>query len=606
MSCHRWPFAILLLVLLSANVLLTPISVAGSGSLRGPVVDSIQYVVIDSESERVQSLLNGSVDLLADDISLSSLLLLENEDSISVVKTPGESSTKMYINCAKYPYNITDFRRALAYTIDKNAICSEVFGGLAEPRDAYLSMSSPFSIEGDLGSFYEGDATTGNQLLNDSGFDHDHVSGNRTTPDDSALHVLIEYDNVDSEVLGYITAAFTALNISYSTQETAVFSLDKENYDIHCLGSGTYDTMDIRHFANSFRSNYAGPSLLNRPNFVNATMDIWSDQLDSSTQIEEIAQAAVEMQKIADYECPVIPLFDEYIVNAYRSDRLGDIVALGEYGIANWVTNHIGQRTDIAEEFGGQIRIGISSGLTDLNFMRVLADYWKGWIKTNPEKVLENLYDSLFIIGPDGMDMPWLAESYVVRTHEDDSAIPDGSMEVTFIIVDDATWSDGTPITAYDVEYSLDFYIEGLDQWANTYGSYLYEVTGVDATDDATVVVKVEDVSYWDIYSIARVAIIPEHYFVSVGSSGWDLWDPTVEDLVVSAHFLPTNGDIYNLTVNQDHFGFNRLAETSSPTTTTTTPIPWFPLPDDFILMLALGLIGIGIVIVIVIVVRRR
>ncbi|MFC2009236.1 ABC transporter substrate-binding protein [Chloroflexota bacterium] len=71
------------------------------------------------------------------------------------------------------------------------------------------------------------------------------------------------------------------------------------------------------------------------------------------------------------------------------------------------------------------------------------ADYWYG--------VLSNLttHDSLIKLGPDMTPVPWLAESWTIS---------DDSTEFTFTIVDNAIWHDGTPLTAGDVAFSVEYY----------------------------------------------------------------------------------------------------------------------------------------------------
>src|SRR5262249_12080058 len=61
--------------------------------------------------------------------------------------------------------------------------------------------------------------------------------------------------------------------------------------------------------------------------------------------------------------------------------------------------------------------------------------------------VLGLLYDRLVYIGGDGRPKPWLAESWTVEK--------DGR-EVTFAIRKGVTFTDGTPLDAEAVRYSLD------------------------------------------------------------------------------------------------------------------------------------------------------
>jgi peptide/nickel transport system substrate-binding protein len=73
------------------------------------------------------------------------------------------------------------------------------------------------------------------------------------------------------------------------------------------------------------------------------------------------------------------------------------------------------------------------------------ADYWYG--------VITNLttHDSLIKLGDDMKPKPWLAEEWTVSAD---------SKTFTFTIADNAVWHDGTPVTAEDVRFSIEYYRE--------------------------------------------------------------------------------------------------------------------------------------------------
>jgi len=86
------------------------------------------------------------------------------------------------------------------------------------------------------------------------------------------------------------------------------------------------------------------------------------------------------------------------------------------------------------------LRVGTTKSFKTTN---KFADYWYG--------VLSNLttHDSLIKLGSDMKPAPWLATGWSVSAD---------SMEFTFTITEDATWHDGTPLTADDVKFSIDYY----------------------------------------------------------------------------------------------------------------------------------------------------
>ena len=66
--------------------------------------------------------------------------------------------------CAKYPFYITAFRRALDFTPDKEAISDEVWEGLSQPLDPPVPATKPFPIEGLLPyTYYEANVALGNR-----------------------------------------------------------------------------------------------------------------------------------------------------------------------------------------------------------------------------------------------------------------------------------------------------------------------------------------------------------------------------------------------------------------------------------------------------------
>ena len=88
-----------------------------------------------------------------------------------------------------------------------------------------------------------------------------------------------------------------------------------------------------------------------------------------------------------------------------------------------------------------------------------------------------NLYDGLVTVDPAGNLVPQLAESWEVS---------EDVTEVTFTLRDDATFSDGTPVTATDVVYSFDRLLRINQGPANLFAGVV-EPGNVVAVDDTTV-----------------------------------------------------------------------------------------------------------------------
>lgn len=111
------------------------------------------------------------------------------------------------------------------------------------------------------------------------------------------------------------------------------------------------------------------------------------------------------------------------------------------------------------------------------------------------------MFDTLIKFDDDGKAVPVLAESWEVN---------DDQTQTTLTIRSDATFHDGTPVTAEDVAYSIDIRanpesIAKYGSWA-LFGETMYG--SVEATDDTTVVVTTAS-SFRFIDALRRVMIVP-------------------------------------------------------------------------------------------------
>ncbi|MHA2424082.1 MAG: OmpL47-type beta-barrel domain-containing protein [Candidatus Thorarchaeota archaeon] len=107
------------------------------------------------------------------------------------------------INCDKYPFNETAFRRAFAFALDKERISTEVQDGTSIPQDSPIPQASSFSIEGQLGyNYYSSDYSTAIMLLEEAGFIDYDSDGYRDAPDGSPFEVRIEVADISDIAMG--------------------------------------------------------------------------------------------------------------------------------------------------------------------------------------------------------------------------------------------------------------------------------------------------------------------------------------------------------------------------------------------------------------------
>ncbi len=565
-------------------------------SKSGPYIDKLVFNVITQDDQQVLALQNNEIDLIGDMVDPSFLPALEEAENIDVANVLRNGYGYVTINTAKNPLNYTVLRRALAFAVDKEAISDDVWDGLSFPQDSVVPQVNPFSIEKQLTeTYYEANVLLGNQMLNDSGFDIDEVTGFRNDPHGNAFDILVECAQSSSiaiEVGQKVAEALNALHIDASSTPTDFYEYLNRlyfhgDYDIVFLGS-SFGSFDVDWLAYEFWSEYADEPYWNFPNFRNDTYDSWRNQLLYATDYDDVYEAAIEMQKVWIYQSPMIICYENVLLSAYRTDKFEGYVNDVSDGVPGWWTNYkVHLKESEGGPFGGTFRWSNPLDIDSFNFMVSSSAY--------AANVNNMMWDGLFGIAPDGTDVMWLAESYIAETSDDNDDVPEGYTRFTFDMVQNATWSDGTPLTAADVAFSLNYF---RDAPGNPYGADLTDMTAAFAPTTYQLVVEFSSESFWHLHTVSYKPILPKHIFTDIGLDGWNLWNPDPTDpdeMITSGPFYCSDyvaGEFTELTYNENYFyGLDRTQDTDTGPTTEE--------PVDFTMAIVAGAVGAAVVILV-------
>jgi peptide/nickel transport system substrate-binding protein len=234
--------------------------------------------------------------------------------------------------------------------------------------------------------------------------------------------------------------------------------------------------------------------------------------------------------------------------------------------------------------FGGTFRWSNPLDIDSFNFMAATSAY--------SANVNNNLWDSMIALDWEGVDMPWLAESYNVYTHADDASVPAGHTRLVFNLIQNATWTDGQPLTAEDVAFTLNFY---RDAPSNQYGVDLKDMSAAYAKTAYQVVVEFTSESYWYPHTVGYKPILPKHVFAAIGAEHWSTWNPIppTTKMVLSGPFNCTDwvpGEFCELSYNPNYF----FGLQHGPGTTTTTVGG-----TDLTMAIVAGAVGAAVVILV-------
>ncbi|MHA2186764.1 MAG: ABC transporter substrate-binding protein, partial [Candidatus Thorarchaeota archaeon] len=157
---------------------------------------------------------------------------------------------------------------------------------------------------------------------------------------------------------------------------------------------------------------------------------------------------------------------------------------------------------------------------------------------------------------------------YTITTNDDDPAVTPGNTRLTFNILRNATWTDGVPLTAEDVAFTINYYRNAP---GNMFGPDLRDLRMAIAPTQSKVVLEFEGESYWHLSKIAYKPIIPKHIFAEMGLDNWNTWNPQPpnEEMVTSGPFNVSEyvpGEFTEMTYNPNYFYTpNRCSNNFSP-----------------------------------------
>jgi ABC-type transport system substrate-binding protein len=507
----------LLLVGYAAGAVQTLIPIADQSRISQQTpIDKLIYIVIPEEDKRISALQDDDLGLIGHFVDPSYVPELEASENIETETTSTNSYVALSINCRKYPLNLTAFRRAVAYALDKEGMARDQWP--AVPLDSVVARASPFTIEGmSEDNYYAAQFDTSERLLDEAGFFDQNGDGIREAPDGSAFDVLIEYvENGESEQ--YVCeAAATALN-EVGINSSALCSsfihwpggpLYGDDYDIFYIRFEIED-LDVWWLAYEYWSEYADTPLHNIPGFRNHTYDSYREALLQSVEYDDVYEAALEMQRILDYECPVVVCYEELGVSAYRTDVWWNQVNMPVSGVLNWWTNCY-TTYGVHGGYGGTFRIGIPH--YPKSFNPLTRGTWDNGLP------MSMMFDSLARRNVYGDDVPFLATDWTTETHDDDSSVPEGFTRITFQLAEWAIWRDGTSLTAEDVVYSINLFREH-GQSTETGG--MDSLVAAYSKTPSTVVTEFSTESYWNLHEVCFIPVLQKRQCVEMDLLEWE------------------------------------------------------------------------------------
>lgn len=151
-----------------------------------PVVKRLEFVPVNDELLAIQTGEVVAAEIgLEQPIPAEQMATFDAADNLGRIESPGDWNLALHINLdAGFPYDDVDFRRALAYTIDRADLVDRILFGRGVPASVGgLAPTHPFAAAG-LPT-YEQDLDLANELLDGIGLVDADGDGVRDLPDGS-------------------------------------------------------------------------------------------------------------------------------------------------------------------------------------------------------------------------------------------------------------------------------------------------------------------------------------------------------------------------------------------------------------------------------------
>jgi len=464
------------------------------------------------------------------------------------------------------PMSCECLREAVAYLSDRDYVINEVIGeGFAFPVYTPMSPASGFYVHPEIrpgGSLedlcYLYDPAKAVQVLDDSGkfpigpdgwrYWDMNLNGVKDAGEELALKLFARTEGAPRLAIGTrlysLLETNTKIRVNFVTGDRAAALVQvMGNKDFHIYTAGWSLTMDPDHLVLWHWDYYWHPGQCY--NTVGANCPTFNDAADGvqyANTIEEATYYAEIAQEIFAENVLSVPLWaaggNKAVSRTYVGTTLPEagytgrwwrnFVNIAGFGVDSYFTFLSMRPTEIAPRaVGGTIRYGFKTNtLNSLNPLYATD--------STDNAVLDLVgYESLLYREPyTRMFKPWLADSFVVGTWDNAG---DTCTAINFTMRRAAYWSDGTPITFDDIEYTfiqmkLDLAARGLpDPW---WISNVQNIVQLVTYSPTQFEIRLDVKSVFAVGWIGGNRIMPKHIWQpiclgAIAPKSGLAWDPT-------------------------------------------------------------------------------
>ncbi len=586
----------------------------------GGYVDEILFSIYTT-SEIPQAMLalqSGAIDAYDERVLSTYLPSLVPDPNIEIKVSLGSMYRCLVLNSQRFPLNITGYRRAIAFGMDKYRINMEAIGGAGQPLDSYVPLvATEWQVEDQLPThFYDKDIVSGNASLDAAGFidlnndgwrDYDtDKSGTLTAGDlDSADFAIELWPTLDyGPAIAATTIAaegMAEMGLKATVVEKdwnwLVNEVENGNHWIICWTENLPVINPPKILYDYYRTGTPDNALYYR--FSNATIDAVLDDMIAATTPEDVKYYAKIATEMLAFEQPLIVAYNDANIDAYRIDKFEGYFLFSGLGVTNGQNPYAATKVKLKSgAYGGTFKYCLSEKMDTQNVIMVSTGY--------EATVQQYVYESLWNVDPNTWEpIPGLAYDWEIEDTTASGWVQTGQ-KFTFYLYDNVTWHDGEDFTSEDVKYSF------MNIWPQSpqRPPELADIYNVTTPDDYTVEIWVNKTGFFEWASTTYgISILPQHIWSKIPNVTGELndsvmagtgpyyWNQRVPGEYISLkRYDDWRWDIRDVPVQTTPT--TTPPSTTGPTTTTTSK----PSPMDALMIFT----GLSVATIFAVIRRRR
>lgn len=282
-----------------------------------PKIPTLFFDIVKDENVRVMKIMKGDIDLVQNSIPPMLLDQVKKSNGVEEKDDVGIVMTYMGLNLQDPILSNGLVRKALAYAIDRDAVISHRYKGMAVKANSILAPSN-WAYDKSLPQ-YEYDPKKAKELLDQAGFTDPDGDGPQTRFT-LVYKTSSNKERIDTAQMIAYQLGLVGISARVEPYEWGKLydDIKKGNFQMYSMSWSLLSEPDM--FYDICNSSQWAPNGVNRSRYKNAQVDVLTEQARLTQDFQKRKALYADVQKIVLEDLPYIPLWYEKNIVVFRKD----------------------------------------------------------------------------------------------------------------------------------------------------------------------------------------------------------------------------------------------------------------------------------------------